>query len=233
MSASQVWRRRAVAVGLLVAALVAGYYLWLRDASVFAIEEVEVEGASTDAERIAAAVEAAAEGMTTLHVDDEKLRAAVSQFPTVASVSADATLLDKLTVTVTERLPVAQIELGGEPVAVSADGYVLPRLEGDHGELPPIEAGEKGGRLDPVGVAQAAIIGAAPEQVREAIESANWSQERGGVVVILEGAPELRFGSGREAERKWKAVAAVLTDPERGSPAYVDVSVPERTVSGG
>jgi len=233
MSASQVWRRRAVALGLLVAALVAGYYLWLRDASVFAIEQVEVEGASTDADRIAAAVGAAAEGMTTLNVDDEKLRAAVSQFPTVASMSADATLLDKLTVTITERLPVARIELGGEPVAVSADGYLLPRLEGDQGELPLIEGGESGGRLDPAGAAQAAIVGAAPDPVREAIDSASWSEERGGVVVELEGAPELRFGSGGEAERKWKAVAAVLTDPERGSPAYIDASVPERTVSGG
>jgi hypothetical protein len=53
------------------------------------------------------------------------------------------------------------------------------------------------------------------------------------VVIELEGAPEIRFGDGADAERKWRAAAAVLAGPPIGSPEYLDVSVPERAVSGG
>ena len=225
------WRRRAVALGIVALALVAGYYLWLRDSSLVAVTEVEVKGATTDSDRIAAALEGAAEGMTTLHIDDERLREAVAQFPTVATVKADATLLHKLTVTVTERLPVARLRSGGETLAVSADGYVLPGV--DAAELPPIEGAQSGGRLDPEAADQAAVLGAAPEQLRDALSGASWEEEGGGVIVELEGAPELRFGDGSEADSKWKAVAAVLSEPDLGSPAYLDVSVPERPVTGG
>ena len=231
LSQGRIWRRRAVAVAIVAAALLAGYYLWLRDSSLVAVEEVEVKGATTERERITAAIEAASEGMTTLHIDDEKLREAVSQFPTVASVRADSTLLHKLTVTVTERLPVVRLKSGGETLAASADGYVLPGV--DPGEAPPIEGAESGGRLDAEAAAQAAIVGAAPEELREMLASASWEEEGGGVTVELEGAPELRFGDGSEAEEKWRAVAAVLASPDLGSPAYLDVSVPERPVTGG
>ena len=53
------------------------------------------------------------------------------------------------------------------------------------------------------------------------------------MVVDLDGAPELRFGDGSRAADKWTAAVAVLSSPERGSPSYLDVSVPERPVSGG
>jgi hypothetical protein len=53
------------------------------------------------------------------------------------------------------------------------------------------------------------------------------------VVVDLRGAPELRFGDGTRAADKWSAAVAVLSSPERGAPSYLDVSVPDRPVSGG
>ena len=229
-----VWRRRAIALAILAAALVAGYYLWLRDASVFAVEEVTVEGASVNGDQITAALEEATDDMTTLHIDDEKLREAVSRFPTVASIKADASLLHSLTVTVTERLPVATVGSGGgERLAVSADGFVLPGIEVEGAKLPPLEAKVEGTRVDAEGRAQAAIAGGAPEELRERIDAVAWDAQLESVVVEIEGAPELRMGDGTRAEAKWEAVVAVLADPDLGSPAYVDASVPERTVSGG
>ena len=93
---------------------------------------------------------------------------------------------------------------------------------------PRVEAG----LLNAEGAAQAAALGGAPEELRERIEAAEWDPERGGVVISLEGAPELRFGDGSRSDVKWEAVVAVLARVE-GAPAYVDVSVPERAVSGG
>lgn len=231
LSQEVLWHRRAAAVLAVGAVAVAGYYLWLRDSSLVAVEEVKVEGLTTNQGQITASLREAAEGMTTLHIDDRKLREAASAFPTVATVSADASLLHSLTITVTERLPVARVESDSEVVAVSAEGYLLPGV-GVEG-LPSLDAAVEGGRLDPEGLSQSQIVGAAPAELRERIASVSWDPDRGGVVVEIEGAPELRLGDGERGEDKWEAVAAVLAAPELGSPAYLDASVPERPVTGG
>jgi cell division protein FtsQ len=229
----QVLRRRLLLGAVLVLALVLGYMLWLRDSSLVDVDRVEVEGVTADRERVTAALTRAGDQMTTLHIRDDKLRDAVVGFPTVASVSADADLPHGLTITVTERPPVAVAEIDGDQVAVSEDGYLLRGLDFDPKELPSLDPGSLSGpRLGTEGSAQAAILGAAPEEISDRLQSASWDVERGGVVVDLEGAPELRFGDGEGADDRWEAVAAVLGDPDLGSSSYVDVSVPERPVSG-
>jgi cell division protein FtsQ len=229
----QVLRRRLLLGGVLVLALVLGYMLWLRDSSLVDVNRVEVEGVTADRERVTSALTRAGDQMTTLHIRDDELRDAVVGFPTVASVSADADLPHGLTITVTERLPVAVSEVDGAQVAVSEDGYLLRGLEFDPKELPSLDPGSVSGpRLGTEGSAQAAILGAAPEEISDRLRSASFDIDRGGVVVDLEDAPELRFGDGDGADDKWEAVAAVLGDPDLGSSSYVDVSVPERPVSG-
>ena len=76
-------------------------------------------------------------------------------------------------------------------------------------------------------------LGAAPQVLRDRLQRSSWDNARGGVVVELRGAPELRFGDGTRAADKWSAAVAVLSSPERGAPSYLDVSVPDRPVSGG
>ena len=232
--ALRIWRRRALALAVIVALLLAGYWFWLRDSSLVAVEEVEVKGATVNSEQIAAALEGVALEMTTLNVDEDELVRAVSGFPTVASIAADASIPDKLTITVRERLPVAVVSDGGERTGVSTDGYLLPGVDVQGEGLPEIsEADVTAGRLQGDGAAQAAILGAAPDELRGRVESVAWDPARGGVVVALEGAPEARFGDAADAELKWEALVAVLLDPAAGTAAYVDVSVPERAVSGG
>jgi hypothetical protein len=232
MSRGTAWRRRLAAVVVLVAALFAGYMLWLRDAGWFEVTEVEVKGVTANRSAVTAALTDAARGMTTLHVRDEELARAAGRFPTVASVRADASLLHRLEITVTERLPVAEALIAGEIVAVSSDGYLLAGLRVEPGELPSIETGRPDGALlDEEGAAQAAIAGSAPAALSDRLDSLSWDAERGGVIVELEGAPELRFGDGGRAEEKWRALAVVLSDSELGSATYIDVSVPERPVS--
>ena len=52
-------------------------------------------------------------------------------------------------------------------------------------------------------------------------------------MVDLRDGPEVRFGDGSRAQDKWQAAVAVLSGDERGTPSYLDVSVPDRPVSGG
>lgn len=233
VSRSRIWRRRAILAAAVALIVVLGYMLWLRDSSWFAIEEVEVDGLTANQQEISASLAEAAKDMTTLHIRDDELRDAVAGYPTVASIKADATLFHKLRIEVTERLPVAVAQVDGRQVAVSEDGFVLLGVDFDSKELPGIEPGKPEGPVLPEeGAAQAAIVGGVPDELRERVKEAAWDEERGGVVVDLDGAPELRFGNGEEVEEKWEAVAAVLTDPDLGSPFYVDVSVPARPVAG-
>ena len=227
-------RRRLVAVAAVAAIVIAGYLIFLRNSSLFAIDEVEVAGVTANQERITAALVQAADDMTTLHVRDDDLREAVARFPTVAALSTDTDFPHGLRIEVTERLPVAVAQIDGEQTSVSADGYVLTGVEFDPKELPALDAGSsEDGRLGSEGGAQAAILGAAPEELRPRLEEATWDLDRKGVVVDLDGAPELRFGEGDRASDKWQAVVTVLAGPDLGSPGYVDVSVPTRPVSGG
>jgi cell division protein FtsQ len=227
-------RRRAIAAAVLLIALYSGYMLWFRNLSWFAVNQVTVDGATTSEGQIRSALEQVSGDMTTLHLNDEQLRRAVSRFPTVASLSASTSFPHTLHVTVTQRLPVAYVRIHGQETAVSADGYLLSGLSFDRHTLPRIDgAGANGARLDGDAGAQAAILGATPDSLRRLIISSNWSEDDGGVVVELENGPEVRFGDGSRAADKWSAAVAVLSGTERGSPSYLDVSVPDRPVSGG
>ena len=229
-----VLRRRLIAVAIVLLALYGGYMLWFRNLPWFAIDHVTVEGASTGGRQIQSAIEQVSGDMTALHIKDGELREAVSQFPTVASVSASTSFPHTLHVHVTERLPVAYVEAGGRRTAVSADGYLLMGATFDQRSLPRIQgARAQGARLTGDAADQAAILGATPRPLRERITSSSWSEEHGGVAVELENGPEIRFGDGSRAADKWEAAVAVLSSSQHGSPSYLDVSVPERPVSGG
>ena len=199
-------RRRLIAAAAGILVLWAGYMLWFRNLSWFAIDEVTVTGATTNEPAIKNAIEQVAGGMTTLHLDDGKLRSTVAHFPTVASVGATTSFPHTLHVTVTERLPVAFIKVGPRRTAVSADGYLLLGASFDPKQLPRIEgSAANGARLDGDAAAQAAILGATPTVLRDHITASTWDDAQGGVVVDLDGGPDLRFGDGSRARDKWMA----------------------------
>lgn len=232
--AAAVTRRRAIAAAAAILVLYAGYMLWFRNLPLFSIDEVTVTGATTNAPAIKTAVEQVAGDMTTLHLKDGELRDVVAHFPTVASVGASTSFPHTLHVTVTERLPVAFIKVGDRRTAVSADGYLLLGASFDQSELPRIEGtGTAGARLSGDAADEAAILGAVPAPLRDHVSGSTWSDADGGVVVSLDNGPDLRFGDGSRAHDKWTAAVAVLSSSEHGSPSYLDVSVPDRPVSGG
>ena len=73
--------------------LAAAYFFWFRDSSFVLVEKVTVEGMEgPEAEAVTAALTRAGSEMTTLNVDEEELATAVSRYPTVVSVDADADL---------------------------------------------------------------------------------------------------------------------------------------------
>jgi cell division protein FtsQ len=222
-----------VVVGV-AAALAIAYFAWFRDSSLVAVQDVKVEGVeSTDRDRVVSALTHAAEGMTTLHVQTDRLTDAVSGLPTVASVSADPSPPHGLTIHVTEYRPALIAVHGDRKVPVATDGSLLPgaRVTGALPELPVASVPESG-RLDGEALAEALAIGAAPDPLRPLIEGAA-VDDAYGVVVTLRGGIQLRFGSDGNRRAQWASAAAVLADPSLDALSYVDLREPERPAVGG
>jgi cell division protein FtsQ len=229
--------RRALAAALAaVAVLLLGYFLWLRDSPLVAVDHVQISGLTTkDAHRIKAALIASAEDMTTLHVRRDRLALAVSGYPVVASVRATPDFPHGLRIRVVEHRPVALLLIrGAASVAVAADGTVLRGLPADRSlAVVRTQSPPRGARLTRGHGARAIrSVAAAPAPLRRRIERVDEKPGRG-LVVQLRRGPELILGRMARLEAKWAAAARVLADPAARGASYVDVSLPERPVAGG
>jgi cell division protein FtsQ len=225
-------RRLPIALALLLM-LAALYQLWFRSSPLVAVEEVSVSGAEQEPS-IESRLRSAGLEQSTLSLDLAALELAVADDPAVREVSARADFPHGLEITVELREPVAVLNAGGALIA--ADGVVLGRGGGAAEGLPTIdaEAGKGGGDGPLSGGARLAarVLGAAPPALVVEVDSASVDPEYG-VVVELSSGLELRFGGAEDGALKWRAAAAVLADPELGSVAYLDLTVPRRPVAGG
>lgn len=227
-------RRRGLLLAGVLGALAIAYFGWFRDSSLVAVRDVKVEGVrSSDRDRIVAALTRAAHGMTTLHLQTDRLRSAVGGLPTVASVSADPSFPHGLTIQVKERRPALVAIDGDRKIPVAADGSLLSGVQvADPLPQLPVDSLPGAGRLDGKPLAEALTIGAAPAALRPLIDGVVVSSQYG-VLVTLRGGIQLRFGSGGDREAKWDAAAAVLADPGLTTLSYVDLRVPQRPAVGG
>lgn len=228
------WRviRRRLIVGLVVVvALAAAYMLWFRDSSFVEVRDVTVTGADSDA-AAASALTSAAQGLSTLNLDEDALRAAVADDPDVASLTAEPDFPHDLTIDVVVRRPAGYVADGNGAV-LAADGTVLSTGGDRPGGLPEIdaEATSLGGRAEGPALTVARVLGAAPPELAAQIESGRVDSDYG-PTATLAGGLELRFGDPAQAERKWQAAAAVLASPDFTSARYLDLSVPSRPVAG-
>jgi cell division protein FtsQ len=226
-------RLATVAMSVTLAVLAGLYFFWLRDSSLVAVKHVSVSGVSGDnAHRIAARLEAAARGMTTLNVDDDALREAVAAFPEVRGVTADADLPHGLRIVVAERVPIGVLTSGREHVAVASDGTVLPKAETGSAPVIPVTTLPTGSRLtDSAALRAIAILDAAPARLRSRIDEL--AKGKGGLRATLRGGGTIVIGTPTALAAKWLAAAAVLRNPSAKGAKYLDVRIPRRPVAGG
>jgi cell division protein FtsQ len=228
-------RRRVVVLAALCLLLGVGYQFWLRDSSFVAVDDVKVSGLTTkDAKRVRAALMNAGRTMTTLHIDHGRLQQAVEGYPVVSALEVRPDFPHGLTIHVIEHHAAAYVLLGGQKVAVSADGTLLRGIPVE-GRLPAIEV--KGGVRDerlsgPAALGATRIAGAAPGPLRARVERVV-SRRQDGLVVELRDGPELIFGDASRSGAKWIAAARVLADPNAEGASYVDLRLPGRPAAGG
>src|SRR4051812_19172192 len=160
--------RRLMLAGLVLALAVAGF-LWLRDSSLVRVRDVTVTGVTSSQEaRVREALRRSALRMTTLHVHEDDLRAAVAPFASVADLRVDARLPGELSIEVVERVPAAVVVSGAQRIPVSAGGLLLRGVAPAPG-LPvlPVAALPAGPRLtERRARAAVAILSGAPEELR-------------------------------------------------------------------
>ena len=228
-------RRRLVIAALVTAVLGAGYMLWLRDSGLVAVKEVEVTGLTgRDADRVRTALDGAARGMTTLHVDRDALEAAAAPFPVVRAIEVETDFPSGLRVTVIEHRPVAVLVSGERRIPVAGDGSVLSGLPTE-GSLPEIHTAVAipAAQLEPGATLDAArVAGGAPGALVTRLDQVEREEARG-LVVSVEDGPELIFGTAERLTAKWAAAVRVLADPDAAGAEYLDLRLPERPAAGG
>lgn len=243
--------------GLLLALLLAATYMfWLRDSSLVEIRNLQVVGVDRQTEegkQIDQAIRTAVGEMTTLHLKPEVLEQELARYPRVASTEIETSLPDSATVTVVLREDGSVFGQGSDALLIATDGTVLGPAAGQEGSLPlvgdgdpPVKAGEPG-VADAAGstaagsgpealtgraLTQAVILGATPKEFRSFVAGSRWGPN--GVEVELDSGLVLLFGDSSHADRKWRAAATLIADPNFDTSSYVDLTVPRRPgVSGG
>jgi cell division protein FtsQ len=223
-----------VLAAVIVLLAVAGGWLWLRDASLVRVRDVQVTGAtSSEAKRIRSALESAARDMTTLHVREEALRAAVAPYSSVADLHVRTDFPHAMAIEVVEHRPVAALESGGRRIPAAGSGLILQGVTADR-SLPSIraETAPAGERVsDPRTRAALAVAAAAPAPLLARVDRI-WTGTDGLMLNLREG-PDLIFGDQSDAGRKWAAAARVLAEPSAVGATYLDLRVPERVGAGG
>jgi cell division protein FtsQ len=225
--------RLALAI-VVVGLLLGGGWLWLRDSSLVAIQQVTVTGVSgPDAGAIRSALTSAARGMTTLDVRTGQLHTAVAPFPEVKRLDVSTQFPHGVRIRVIEQLPVAAVEVAGRRIAVASDGTLLHDVP-TAASLPliPLTIPPGGPRVtDPSAVNAVALLAAAPDQLLSRISQVTTVAGHG-LVAQVRGGPSIYFGAAAVLRAKWAAATAVLADRGSAGAAYIDVTDPVRPVAG-
>ncbi|TML71470.1 MAG: FtsQ-type POTRA domain-containing protein [Actinobacteria bacterium] len=227
-------RSLLVTFGIATAAI--GGYLVARDTSVFAVDTIEVDGASP---AVALQVKHAVRGdlgTSLLRVDLDRVREEVAAVPTVARATLDRAFPHTLRIVVVPEQPVAVVRQGAASWLVSARGRIMAGLpHGARPRLPRIWVARGApfavGAMVPGGL-HASLAAVAPlETMRFPARVASVRAETDELSLVLHSGMELRLGDVTDVRLKL-AVAAKVLPLVAADTRYVDVSVPERPVAG-
>lgn len=233
---------RSLLVGFALLGVAVGAYEVARSTSLFAIQRVEVTGASPEAAaRIRSALKPVA-GTSLLTLAPDAVEERVAALAEVASVSYDRSFPHTLVVTVRLEEPAAVVRRGEESWLVSLRGRVVRPLErGARPDLPrvwipPATRLAAGGYVGDPAAERAirAVAALRAEPLPTSVRSVRG--ERGELAFRLVSGLELRLGTEADLGLKLAVAARILGDlPPRwqGGPTTLDVSVPERPVAFG
>jgi cell division protein FtsQ len=227
---------RSLLIGFGLLALAGGAYALARQSSAFAVDRIEVTGASP---RLAGEVRHAVaqlRGTSLLALDGSGLVRRVDALPTVVAAGYDRAFPHTLRIAVVPEQPVAVVRQGAKAWLVSARGRVMRPIS-RHGArplpriwIPKTTPVELGGFL-PANHA-AAIARSLALAARLPVHIAFAALRRDGLVFRLRSGLELRLGEATDIRLKL-AIARRALPALPAEATYLDVSVPNRPVANG
>jgi cell division protein FtsQ len=231
---------RSLALGFALIAVAVGLYFAARGTSVFAVHEVEVQGAPPRvAAQVQAALERPLEGASLLEVSQADIDRALAGVPDVQATGYDRAFPRTLHVAVFAERPVAVLRRGGDAWLVSERGRVLrelgpqrpaalPRIWVAHLAAPP-----EGRLLRSEDAFRPAIaLGAVLAGDREFLARIREARLREGEIdLVLRNGVEVRLGPPHDVPLKAAVAQEVLAALPGANGGYLDVSVPERAVA--
>jgi cell division protein FtsQ len=236
------WRQLVLGV-VATAALLALLYLAARETPVFAVRHIEVTGGSAPVRRAVENAARSVEGTSLVGLDGHALVEELEALPAVGSVEYDRDFPDTLRIFVRPEVPLAVVRFGESRWVVSERGRILRGYVADPMErYPRFRLPERPNVVPGSFVTDSSaklILGAlavVPRRFPARIEQVRLADGR--LTMELRapwGALELRLGEPVDLQVKL-AVAALLirsfSADYRSQVAYLDVTVPERSVAG-
>ncbi|WP_203335249.1 cell division protein FtsQ/DivIB [Nocardioides limicola] len=218
------WSRRwltwrpVLAVVLLLAALVGGGWL-VFFSDHLALVDAEVTGVDgLPAQRVISAAELPV-GTPLARVDLKAVQSRVEALAPVKSAEVSRAWPDGLRIEVTERVPLAIVEVGGSIRAMDAEGVLFFGYETAPDGLPRVVTG---GATQREALAEGAkVIAALPEEVAAEVDHVEVRTVDRISLLLLDGR-RVEWGSAEGSAEKARVLAALLAQPA----AVYDVSVP-------
>jgi cell division septal protein FtsQ len=232
---------RSVLVGLALILIAGGLYALARGTSLFAVQRIDVRGASPEVTSQVKAVLRSYEGRSLVAVNGASVEHRVDGLATVRSSVVDRAFPHTLAVRVIPELPVAVLRRGTDSWLVSARGRVItPIGRGEHRALPRIWLPQRtdiavGSLLgdNPGGLAARSLSTFVGSGLTTRIAFVKALD--GQITLGLRGGLEVRLGAPVDLSLKIAIVRGLLptfAPPAAGGPTYLDVAVPERPVAG-
>jgi len=218
------------AVGLIVVGLLAW---WVTHSAIFDARRISVDGNRRLSAARVLRIGGVSEGTNVMWFSPGRIERRLTADPWILSAHVSRTLPSTISISVTERVPVAVVQ-GGRSYFVAGDGTILGPARGRPG-LPTIGIS---GPTILAGARPAAALGplraiaALPAGLRDQVRKTYLAQ--GLLTLELRSGVRAIYGDAREAEAKGEALAAVLRWAGRSgiSLAYVDVRAPVSPAAG-
>jgi cell division protein FtsQ len=214
-------------------------YVIARETPLFALKELEIEGASHEVRRDVRGALDELTGTSLVQLDASEIERDLRALSSVYDASVDRSFPHALRVAVIPEQPLAVVTDGSAAWIVSRRGTVIGAREpSSRPLLPRIRSSAAAGLAPGEQVADAGadvllvVLAAVPADFPTRIRWATGSED--GVTLMLGAETELRLGSAEELGSKLAAAGAVLrtmSGAERRELAYLDVSLPQRVVA--
>jgi cell division protein FtsQ len=227
---------RSLLISLGALTTVAIAYVVAYSTSAFALEHVDVRGATPE---VASEVHAATRdlvGTSLVAIDADAVEGTLRALPAVAGVSVDRSFPHTLVIRVAPERPVAVVRRGKTSWLVTGAGRLIRRIEtGTERSLPRLWLA-KGTTIRLGGLVPAGWL-PATRALAEAHSAGLGSRVKGirplgeELTLVLRRGMEIRVGRATEVGLKLTVAAKVLRLVDSGT-TYVDVSVPQRPVAG-